>query len=84
LREDSKASSGVSGGSRIRNDPYKIGNAIVMEINFIAGQLFELSNNLSKLVIYKPKRVYKYLSEDYQRKLEEKYGENILRHVIQT
>jgi predicted KAP-like P-loop ATPase len=53
-----------------------------MEINFLAGQLFELSNNLAKLVIYKPKKIYKVLLDDYQRKLEEKYGENILRHVI--
>lgn len=49
----------------IRNDPYKVSNAIVMEINFIAGQLFELSNNLAKILIYKPKKVYKILLDDY-------------------
>ena len=70
--------------SHIRNDPYKVSNAVVMEINFIAGQLFELSNNLAKVVIYKPKKIYKQLLEDYQRRLQEKYGENILRHVVQT
>ena len=43
-----------------------------------------MSNNLAKLVIFKPKKVYKHLCEDYQRRIEEKYGENILRHVIQT
>lgn len=47
------------------NDPQKLGNAIIMEINFLAGQLFELSNNLAKLVIYKPKKVYKILLEEY-------------------
>ena len=68
----------------VRGDPVKVANAIVMEINFIAGQLFEMTNNLSKLLIYKAKKVYKILSKDYQKRLEEKYGENILRHVIQT
>lgn len=48
----------------------------------MAGQLFELSNNLSKLVISKAKKVYKMLLDEYQRRLEVKYGENILRHVI--
>jgi hypothetical protein len=51
------------------NDPQKIGNAIVMEINFMAGQLFELSNDLSRLVISKAKKVYKLLLDDYQRRL---------------
>ena len=68
----------------VRGDPVKVANAIVMEINFIAGQLFEMTNNLSKLLIFKAKKVYKILSKDYQKRLEEKYGENILRHVIQT
>jgi len=34
--------------------------------------------------MFKPKKVHKHLSEKYQRRLEEKYGENILRHVIKT
>ena len=46
--------------------------------------MFELSNNLAKLIIFKPKKVFKNLLDEYQKKLEEKYGENILRHVIQT
>ena len=46
-------------------DPVKVGNAIIMEINFMAGQLFELNNNLSKLLISKPKKVYKLLLEEY-------------------
>ena len=36
------------------------------------------------MIIYKAKKIYKVLLDDYQRRLEEKYGENILRHVIQT
>jgi hypothetical protein len=35
-------------------------------------------------VSYKPKKIYKLLSDGYQRRLEERYGENILRHVIRT
>lgn len=46
--------------------------------------MFELSNNLSKILLFKPKKVYKLLLDEYQRKLEDRYGENILRHVIQT
>jgi len=48
----------------------------------MAGQLFELSNNLSKMIHSKAKRIFKVLLEEYQRRLEERYGENILRHVI--
>jgi len=66
------------------SDKEKIANSIMIEVNFIAGQLFEISNNLAKLIIYKPKRIYKLLLEDYQKLLENRYGENILRHVIQT
>ena len=50
----------------------------------MAGQLYELLNNLSKLVIARPKNVYMELIGDYQKRLEEKYGENILRHVVLT
>jgi hypothetical protein len=71
-------------GHGIKNDPYKVSNAIIMEINNMAGQLFELTNQLNKLMMYKPKRITKYLGDKYQRRLEEKYGENILRNVIKT
>lgn len=68
----------------VKNDPYKVSNAIVLEINSMAGQIFELSNALHKLLLAKPKRILKHLHQGYQKRLEEKYGENILRHVIQT
>jgi hypothetical protein len=32
--------------------------------------------------MFKPKKIYKFLSDTFQRRLEERYGENILRHVI--
>lgn len=60
-------------------DPTKVANGIVMEINNCAGQLFQLNSDLVKLVTYKPKKIYKYLLEEYQRKLEDKLGENIYR-----
>ena len=50
----------------------------------MAGQLFELHNNFYKLLYYKPRRVYKYLSQQYQNNLEKSYGENILRHIVLT
>ena len=65
-------------------DGKKISNAIVMHINLLAGQLFELHNNLNKLILFKPRRVYKYLSREYQNSIERSYGENILRHVVMT
>jgi len=74
----------VLGEDPVWSDPNKVANAIVMEINHMAGQLFELSNHLAKLVIYKPKRVYKVLLEEYTKRVEDKYGENILRNVIKT
>lgn len=65
-------------------DPTKVANGIVMEINNCAGQLFQLSSDLVKLVTYKPKRVYKFLLKEYQEKLEDKLGENIYRQIIKT
>lgn len=62
----------------------KIANAIVMQINIMAGQLFELHNNIYKLLFFKPRRVYKNLSREYQNQIERAYGENILRHVVLT
>jgi hypothetical protein len=49
----------------IRNDPYKVSNAIVMEINYMAGQLFEIINQLNKLIMFKPKKIYKFLSDTF-------------------
>ena len=34
--------------------------------------------------MYNPRRVYKYLSREYQNLLERSYGEHILRHVVLT
>lgn len=50
----------------------------------MAGQLFELHNNMYKLLYFKPRRVYKNLSREYQNQIERAYGENILRHVVLT
>lgn len=61
-----------------------LSQAIVMQINSLAGQLFELHTNLNKLILFKPRRVYKYLSREYQNSIERSYGENILRHVVMT
>ena len=60
-------------------DLQKLSNAIVMEVNSLAGQLFELISFLNQLILVKPKRVQKMLADEYQGKLEQNYGENILR-----
>lgn len=62
----------------------KIANAIIMQLNTMAGQLFELHNNMFKLLYFKPRRVYKNLSREYQNAIERSYGENILRHAVLT
>ena len=36
------------------------------------------------MINYKPRRVYKHLSRDYQNSMEKGYGEHILRHVVLT
>jgi len=46
--------------------------------------MFELANNLGKMLIYKPKRIYKSLVEEYDKRIEDKYGENIIRNIVQT
>ena len=38
-------------------DLQKLSNAIVMEVNSLAGQLFELISFLNQLILVKPKRV---------------------------
>jgi hypothetical protein len=43
-----------------------------------------MSSDLVKLVTFKPKKIYKILLDDYQRRLEDKLGENIYRQVIKT
>jgi len=53
-----------------------------MQINLMAGKLFELLNNFNRLLLFKPRRVYKFLSREYQDRMEQSYGENILRHVV--
>lgn len=37
-----------------------------------------------KVVLFKPRRVYKHLAREYQNRIERNYGENILRHVVLT
>jgi len=34
--------------------------------------------------MFKPRRAYKYLAREYQNRIEQNYGEHILRHVVLT
>ena len=71
--------------SKIKDgDLQQLSNAVVMEINSMAAQLFELISLLSELILNKPKRVYTSLADQYQSKLENSYGEHILRQVVLT
>ena len=50
--------------SKIKDgDLQQLSNAVVMEINSMAAQLFELISLLSELILNKPKRVYTTLAD---------------------
>jgi len=53
-----------------------------MEVNQMAAQLFELISMLNEVIANKPKKVYRRLANMYQQRLEQCYGEHILRQVI--
>lgn len=61
-----------------------LSNAVVMEVNFLAAQLFELFMMMNEIVNQKSKRVFRILADEYQVRLETIYGEHILRQVILT
>lgn len=46
-------------------DLQKLSNAIVMEVNSLAAQLFELISLFNELVLAKPKRIQKMLADTY-------------------
>jgi len=48
-----------------REESTKISNAMVMQINELAGQLFEMHNNIFRMICFKPRRVYKHLAREY-------------------
>ena len=50
----------------------------------MAAQLFELISMLNEVIAQKPKKVYKRLANDYQKRIERTYGEHILRQVVLT
>ncbi len=39
---------------------------------------------MAKLINFRPKKIFKLLNEEYKKRIEDRYGEHILRHVIQT
>ena len=41
-----------------------------MEVNQMAAQLFELISMINELIAQKPKRVYKALANEYQKRVE--------------
>ena len=65
-------------------DLQKLTNAVQMEINSMAAQLFELITLMAELILKKPKKIYKTLSDIYQTNLEISYGEHLIRQVILT
>ena len=46
-------------------DLQKLSNAVCMEINSMAAQLFELITLMGQLILQKPKKVYKLLADNY-------------------
>ncbi len=47
-------------------DLQKLANAVTMEVNSMAAQLFELISMLNEVIAQKPKRVYRSLANVYQ------------------
>ena len=45
----------------------------------MAAQLFELISLLNEVISQKPKKIFKKLANDYQARVEQTYGEHILR-----
>ena len=60
-------------------DLQKLAGAVTMEVNQMAAQLFELISMLNEVIAAKPKRVYRQLANEQQKRTEENYGEHILR-----
>lgn len=46
-------------------DLQKLATAVIMEINQMAAQLFELISYLSEVINQKPKKIYKFLANQY-------------------
>ena len=65
-------------------DLQKLAGAVTMEVNQMAAQLFELISMLNEVIAAKPKRVYRQLANEQQKRTEEIYGEHILRQVVLT
>ena len=65
-------------------DLQKLASAVTMEVNQMAAQLFELISMLNEVIAQKPKRVYRELASEQQKRTEKNYGEHILRQVVLT
>lgn len=65
-------------------DLHKLANAITMEVNQMAAQLFEMISMLNEVIAQKPKKIFKKLANDYQKRIESSFGEHILRQVVLT
>ena len=51
-------------------DLQKLAGAVTMEVNQMAAQLFELISMLNEVIAQKPKRVYRQLASEQQKRTE--------------
>ena len=51
-------------------DLHKLANAVTVEVNQMAAQLFELISMLNEVIAQKPKKVFKNLANAYQKRVE--------------
>ena len=56
-----------------------IATSTVLEVNNLAGQIFELSTYMSSLIASNPKKIYKTLEKEHKIYTDKMFGENILR-----
>lgn len=81
----SKAISELAQNMRFSSqDLQNISNALISHFNKLSCQIFELHDNFLKLIMTKPKNVFKQLSVEYQNRIQIEYGHNIISNVIQT
>jgi hypothetical protein len=76
MTKGENSSGAVAFEARLKEgDLQTMANAVVMEVNFLAAQLFELFMLMNEIVNSKSKRVFRVLADEYQVRLEAIYGE---------
>jgi hypothetical protein len=66
------------------HDPNRVATALIMELNLVAGQLFQLWHRVLEVVRSSPRTVVTLLQENYFEKLRDRWNESIIRSIQRT